>query len=57
MSIDLAGVPRFTEDELIEIAVQEEFLLFCDEDSFVQIAQHIEEEVRCRIASAGREAS
>ena len=57
MSIDLAGVPRFTEDELIEIAVQEEFLLFCDEDSFVQIAQHIEEEVRRRIASAGREAS
>lgn len=56
MSINLAAVPRLTKDELAAIAVHEEFLLFCDEDEFIQIAEHIEQVVRSRIAAAHKEA-
>jgi len=56
MSINLSAVPRLTKEELAAIAVHEEFLLFCDEDEFIQIAEHIEQVVRSRIAAAHKEA-
>ena len=46
-----ASYVRLTEPELGEIAVQEQFLLFCDQDEFNDIARHIEQVVLWRMAA------
>jgi hypothetical protein len=39
----------FTYIELAQIAQEEEFLLYCDQDSFNKIARHIEHLVRMKM--------
>ena len=46
-----ASYVRLTEPELGEIAVQEQFLLFCDQAEFNDIARHIEQVVLWRMAA------
>jgi hypothetical protein len=36
-----ACLPEPSDEELIRFAVEEQFLLFCDEDSFIQIARAV----------------
>lgn len=49
MNTTLKDIPLFTENELHRMAVEEQFILFCDEDEIFDIMGYTEGEVRGRI--------
>lgn len=50
--MSLENIPLFTENELHKMAVEEQFILFCDEDEVFDIMKYTEGEVRGRIGKA-----